>query len=339
LNRLKFVVPILVVVLILSLFGCGGGSATPSEGLFGTKWGASGSGHGEFIWPWDIAVAPDGSVYVLDPNNDRIQKFTAEGVFVSKWGEYGKDDGQFSEPERLAVATDGSVYVAGTQEYRLPARMQGVFFEGRQGRIQKFTSVLTSNMDTLDGVFVSKWDTDGDMYHNLGHLADIDVGPDGSVYFISRTGVVDKYTYDGVSLANWGTGGSGDGEFIYPPNIAVAPDGSVYVTDYTNHRIQKFTSEGVFVAQWGTTGEGDGEFGEFGPTALAVAFDGSVYAADETHRIQKFTSEGVFVAKWGTTGEGDGQFNRTSRLAVGPDGSVYVLDPGNNRIQKFLPGK
>jgi DNA-binding beta-propeller fold protein YncE len=75
LNRLNLVFPILVVALILSLFGCGGTSSTPSEGVFGSQWGTEGSGDGEFNWPQGVAVASDGSVYVSDSKNNRIQKF------------------------------------------------------------------------------------------------------------------------------------------------------------------------------------------------------------------------------------------------------------------------
>src|SRR5574341_1978141 len=39
---------------------------------------------------------------------------------------------------------------------------------------------------------------------------------------------------------------------------------------------------------------------------------------------------------WGSTTGGDGQFNPGS-IAVSPDGSVYVADTGNHRIQKMTP--
>ena len=57
-------------------------------------------------------MAPDGSVYVLENINARIQKFTSTGVFVTKWGTHGTGDGEFDAPLGVAVAPDGSVYVA-----------------------------------------------------------------------------------------------------------------------------------------------------------------------------------------------------------------------------------
>jgi len=79
---------------------------------FSLEWGTFGTGDGEFEKPWGVAVASDGSVYVSDWGNERIQKFTSEGVFVSKWGTFGTGDGEFNQPIGIAVASDGSVYVS-----------------------------------------------------------------------------------------------------------------------------------------------------------------------------------------------------------------------------------
>ena len=64
-------------------------------------------------------MASDGSVYVADMDNHRMQKFTSEGVFVGKWGTQGTGDGEFDEPRGVAVASDGSVYVADSDNYRV----------------------------------------------------------------------------------------------------------------------------------------------------------------------------------------------------------------------------
>ena len=42
-----------------------------------------------------------------------------------------------------------------------------------------------------------------------------------------------------------------------------------------------------------------------------------------------------FHLKWGSFGSGDGQFKNPHDLAIDGNGNVYVLDSGNNRIQKF----
>jgi streptogramin lyase len=43
----------------------------------------------------------------------------------------------------------------------------------------------------------------------------------------------------------------------------------------------------------------------------------------------------IFLTKWGSLGSGVGQFNMTTGIAVDKAGNVYVVDAGNNRIQKF----
>ena len=73
----------------------------------------------EFSWPLGVSVASDGSVYVADTANHRIQKFTSEGEFVSKWGTQGTGDGQFKKLRGVAVASDGSVYVVGIDNNRI----------------------------------------------------------------------------------------------------------------------------------------------------------------------------------------------------------------------------
>ena len=64
-------------------------------------------------------MASDGSVYVLDTSNNRIQQFTSTGVFVTEWGGFGTGDGEFNGPNGVAVASDGSVYVADTWNNRI----------------------------------------------------------------------------------------------------------------------------------------------------------------------------------------------------------------------------
>jgi uncharacterized protein (TIGR03663 family) len=152
-----------------------------------------------------------------------------------------------------------------------------------------------------------------------------------------------------VARQTWGMEGSGPGQFSWPRGIAVSADGFVYVADSQNHRIQKFTADGQFVTAWGSYGgcpnaaPAPATFCE--PWGVAVGPDGSVYVADTwADRVQKFTPEGAFLTEWTAFGERGVHdlyrhtyFFGPRAVAVGLDGSVYVADTGNKRVQVFDP--
>ena len=81
------------------------------------------------------------------------------------------------------------------------------------------------------------------------------------------------------------------------------------------------------------------------PFGVAVAADGTVYLADagESNRIRKISPDGnISTLAGGSEGFAEGagtaaSFNTPSALALGPDGSLYVADTGNNRIRKITP--
>lgn len=74
--------------------------------------GTRGSEPGQLNLPRDIALAPDGNLYVVDGGNFRVQVFTPDGKFVRKFGGMGAQFGQFSRPKGIAVDGTGNVYVA-----------------------------------------------------------------------------------------------------------------------------------------------------------------------------------------------------------------------------------
>jgi len=58
----------------------------------------------------------------------------------------------------------------------------------------------------------------------------------------------------------------------------------------------------------------------------------------DNNRVQMLTSAGgAYVGEWGTLGGGSGQLHSPASIAFGPNGSVYVADLYNNRIQVFAP--
>ena len=112
--------------------------------------------HGcEQFYPRGIAVDSSGNVYVVDMDNNRVQKFDSNGKFITKWGSYGNGDGQFSYPAYIAVDTSGNVYVVDS------------------GRIQKFDS---------NGKFITKWGSEGSGEGHFSAPGGIAVDSSGNVY-------------------------------------------------------------------------------------------------------------------------------------------------------------
>jgi DNA-binding beta-propeller fold protein YncE len=73
--------------------------------------GRRGTGPGEFNLPKDIAIGPDGLLYVVDSSNFRIQVFQADGTYLHTFGSIGVQPGQFSRPKGVDTDPDGNVYV------------------------------------------------------------------------------------------------------------------------------------------------------------------------------------------------------------------------------------
>ena len=79
--------------------------------------------------------------------------------------------------------------------------------------------------------------------------------------------------------------------------------------------------------------------------AVAVAGDGSVYVADGADRIDRFAADGTLLNSWGKSGTGPGEFRfgagggndsgAGGGIAIGADGTVYVADTRNDRVQRF----
>jgi len=74
-----------------------------------------GLGESQFNLPIQAAVAPDGTLYVLDAGNFRVQAFTSEGDYLRAWGKAGRKLGEFARPRGIGVDTDGNVYVTDAQ--------------------------------------------------------------------------------------------------------------------------------------------------------------------------------------------------------------------------------
>jgi uncharacterized protein (TIGR03663 family) len=88
-----------------------------SNGSVSARWGAAGSGPGQFVEPVGIAADPSGRVYVADTGNHRVQVFDAEGKPLRQFPVFGWKD-FYTEPY-LAIGPSDSVFVTDSWKPRI----------------------------------------------------------------------------------------------------------------------------------------------------------------------------------------------------------------------------
>jgi DNA-binding beta-propeller fold protein YncE len=154
------------------------------------------------------------------------------------------------------------------------------------------------------------------------------------------------FSPDGEFVSSWG-----EGVFARAHGITIGPDDAVYCVDDLDHTVKKFSTDGQLLL---TLGIG-GQFSDTGattvdyrniqragppfnfPTNLAVSPSGELYVADGygNARIHRFSPAGELLMSWGEPGDGPGQFHVPHGIAIDQDGTVYVADRENSRIQIF----
>ena len=288
------------------------------------SFGVMGAQPGQYNAPRGIAVAPDGTIYVADSRNNRIQHLTADGTVLQSWGGFGDvskgavPGGLFNEPWGVAVAPDGSaVYVTDTWNYR----------------VQKFTP---------DGKFIKMWG-----YFGQGEKPEAFWGPRGIVVdakgdvFVADTGNKRIVVFDsnGNGITQFGGAGLDPGEFDEPVGITLDAAGKVYVADTWNQRVQVFIPDATGKNYTSTlTFDINGWFGQSLDNKPFIAVDeaGNIYVTDpEGFRVLEFTPDGKIIRGWGDTGDPTDTLGLPNGIAIDAQGHVWVSDAGNNRIMRF----
>lgn len=107
--------------------------------------GVAGDGEDTFDGPADVAVAPNGDIFVVDGHgNNRVVKFNKDGEFVMSWGEAGTGPGQFNEPHSVAFDSQGRLFVGD----RVNERIQ-VFNQNGQ-YLAEWPGIMASGMDITE---------------------------------------------------------------------------------------------------------------------------------------------------------------------------------------------
>ncbi len=284
--------------------------------------GAEGQSNGQLRLPRNVAAAPDGSLYVADTGNHRIQQFDTAGNFVRQWGGQGAANGQFNEPWGVAVSPDGQfVFVCDTWNHR----------------IQKFSA---------DGAFIKAWGSNGVTDGQLGQQGifwgprAVAVSAQNRIY-VADTGNkrIQVFDMEGIPVAQFGGAGLTDGALDEPVGVAIDAGGNIYVADTWNKRVQVFGPDHTYLRQWPIAGWPSQSVINKPYLAVADTPNGRrVYVTDpEYYRILVFDDQGKFIAYFGQYGNQNSELTLPTGIAVDPQGQIIVADPDSHRVLTFPP--
>ena len=323
--------------------------------------------------PHDVAVGPDGSLYLADVAGAVVRRVAPDGTITRVAGtgvecapptDACGDGGpataaRLNDPRSVAVAPDGTVYIADSDIHRI--------------RRVDPSGAISTFAGTGEDCFPPDACGDGGRATaaRLREPFDLALGPDGSLYVAD--GVLHRIRRigpDGTIRNVTGTNESGPAvegvpagaaQYDGPRGIAVGADGSLYIGDRVNNRIRKLGTDGLVrtVAGDGTHGiSGEGQVATSvrvaEPQGLSVGPDGSLYFCDmldgvgnEHPVVRRIGADGIVTtiagngttcATCGDTGLATAAGLRAPRgTALGPDGSLYLASTTGHVIRRVAP--
>ena len=330
-----------------TLGGYGTGSSAPAGSLF---------------FPMGVKVGPDGTAYVSDSLNHRVQVYDADGSHRTTFSEPARSPDDLNTPAGIATDSAGRILVSDKLNFRVQVFGSDGSHEG---------SVSSPAFQLLSASqFTQPLDRPGSPYG-------IAVGPADEIVTVGEVdNMVHVFDKDGEPVLTFGGLGCTflptcppvtDETFSGPRHVAADSSGRIYVADTNNHRVQAYqmSSEGgqyshEYLRTFGTYGNGPGQL-QF-PHGVAVDENrGRLYVTDNAnHRVQAFGLEdGRHLFSFGDRADSNplislierisillgsgvsldpdegGQLSSPDGIAVDPQGRVHVADNENHRVHVF----
>ena len=253
-----------------------------------------------------VAVDPRDNVWVFNRGPHPVIQFDKKGKILQSWGE-----GTVEFAHGIRVGPDGNIWGVDVKGHAVlkysPAGRLLKILGARQG--------MPGNNDSRDA---------------FNEPTNLVFGPSGD-FFISDGYVnsrVIHFSKDAEYIGHWGRKGTGDGEFDLVHDIVRDKRGRLYVADRTNERVQIFDEGGRFLGKWTDVGA---------PWGLDyIEREDAIYMCDGlNNRVIKLNLGGQVLGVLGAYGKDPGKFDLAHSIAVDSEGSIYVAEIRNLRVQKF----
>ncbi len=362
----------LLPVALLGIAASGCASQDPcAEGVPGTVCPIAGTGdmafnhdglpatETAFFLPSEVRRGPDGLLYIMDFNNQRIRRIELDGTVSTIAG-----DGFHAGAIEGSVATDSSLENPIDFDFLPDGRL--VFVSYHDPRVLMIDHDGTLQLvagNAQPGIRGDEGDGGPADQAQFIETVGITVAPDGAIYIsdpmanrvrVIRDGMID--TLAGTGFA----GGLGDGgpakaaALNEPSALTLDATGNLYISDAANCTVRRITPDGTISSVAGSNVHGYS--GDGGPAlvatlalpdGIAVGPDGTLYIGDRFNsRVRKVTPDGTIttIAGTGTRGySGDGgpaveaELGYISRVQLDSDGGLLISDQSNSTIRKILP--
>ncbi|NIK79596.1 DNA-binding beta-propeller fold protein YncE [Paenibacillus castaneae] len=297
---------------------------------------------GPFSAPEDVFLADDGTIYIVDTGNSRIVHLNKKHELLGIIGDE-EGDGKLYEPKGVFVKQDGTIYVADTKNQRIAIFDQKGKFQNQFGKPENPLLGATFSyspskllVDKRNYMFVV---SDG----NTQGLIQID--PNGQFkgfYGANHVGfswsrLINKLVATDEQKAKLSV--------VKPlefSNAVQDEEGFIYTSTLGTemNQLKRLSPVGVDTLNIVPRRYGgrfdNGPFSVPSFLDLAVDKDGVITALDlQSSKVYQYDKLGNFLFVFGGLGDQNGLFITPSSLAQSPDGTVFVVDKGRNRVDLF----
>jgi len=286
------------------------------NGTHAFSFGPCGGYHGE-VGSGQLAIAPDGKMFVDDGDDHFIHVFHPNGTYAAIMPRFAG----WSIGSYFAIGPAGEFIV----HYRTTPGPMNVYY-------MYYPNGTRAAVVSMDGY---EHGQDYGKFVKFGPTGDIlarGAGSNASVIGVFN-GIEPEDVWSGPSLLYGPPWPPAYGPPAYGPPAYGPPAYGPPAYGPPAARPLSLAG-GAFAFEFGSYGEGPGEF--LAPRNIAFGPGGVIAVSDaENNRIQLFHPNGTFAFELGSRGSGPGEMSGPYGLTFGPNGLLAVSDVGNHRVQVF----